>query len=144
MSGDPIEQFARLAALGETDVFDDLDSLAQVRARRSRPTPADKRPRPVLGRLYVKLPWSTLAEGMQALSTGHDFRLWLLLNWQARVETPKDGWLLPRTYMLEKLGLRGANYSHVVERLERSGVVEVQRRGRKKALLRLVRKGARP
>jgi hypothetical protein len=143
MSGDQMEQFARIASLVETDVFDDLDSLARVRAKRPRPTSL---PKTALSRLYVRMSWHELAEGMAALTMDHGCRLWLLLHWQTRVEKSKGGWLLPRTYMLEKLGLHGEHYSHVVARLERLGVVEVQRLGRgrsKKALLRLVKEGNR-
>jgi hypothetical protein len=83
--------------------------------------------------------WHELAAGLTALSVDRCFRLWLLLHWQARVEKSKDGWLLPKMHMLEKLELRGKRYHEIVDRLERLGLVEVERRGRKRALLRLRR-----
>jgi len=138
MNRDPIEQFTRLVELGEADVFDDLDRMAQM--RRSKPAVTEKRPRPALSRLYMRISWNELAAGMAVLSMDRCCRLWLLLDWQARVERPKGGWVIPRAYMLEKIGLRGKHYSEVVSRLERLGVVEVERRVGKKALLRLTRR----
>jgi DNA-binding MarR family transcriptional regulator len=125
-----------------TDVFDDLDTLqARYREQRQKATESSQslrsRYRQPLSKLYLKLSWFELAEAMKALPMDRSSRLWLLLRWQAKVEGSSGGWLLPQRYMIERLGLHGKNYDVVVDRLERRGLIEVQRRPGKRALVRL-------
>ena len=132
-----------------SDVFDNLETPLWWRGKKGN-WPSDEQRRQArekrkttrkdktLSRLYIKLSWYQLATGMNALSTDRSTRLWLLLKWQTRVQGPSYGWVEPTMYMLDALKLSGSHYNLVVNRLEKLGMVEVQRRQSKRPLLRLV------
>jgi DNA-binding MarR family transcriptional regulator len=144
------------------DIFDNLDNVHLGRyARFVAPTPQGVTPRrkatpKALSRLYFRVQWNRLAEAMNALGTDRATRLWLLLSWQTRVSRTSDGWVPPQMYMLEKIGLRDGHCNDVVRRLEKLGLVEVQRRpydavschrsgsSGKRPLLRLTNKSQEP
>ena len=56
---------------------------------------------------------------------------------QTRLERPADGWVKPRRQLLDQIELPHS-IRDVIARLERAGLIEVQRRPNKRALVRLL------
>jgi hypothetical protein len=74
---------------------------------------------------------------MVRMNADHTARLWLAVQLQTKLELPKDGWIKPRRQFLDQIGLPHS-IRDVVARLERAGLIEVQRHPNKRALVRLV------
>ena len=73
---------------------------------------------------------------MARLGTDHATRLWLAVQLQAGLDRPRDGWVKLRPQLLNQIGLP-PHSRNVVARLERLGLIEVQRSPGKRASARL-------
>src|SRR5215212_1805549 len=89
---------------------------------------------------YLHVGWDDLAAAAVRLNTDHATRLWLALRLQTTLEQPRDGWIKPRRQLLDQIELP-PSIRNVVNRLERAGLIEVQRHPNKRALVKLAASG---
>jgi hypothetical protein len=108
------------------------------RRRQIEKDKAKRRKEQTLSRWYFRLSWYDLAKDMRLLATDKATRLLFVVRWQTRVEKPRGGWVLPKQQLLDALELSGKHHHRAVDRLERLGMVEVQRRSGKRPLLRFI------
>ena len=117
--------------------FDGWPPDSDLRIRRV--VTAAQRRRAKRAQMFLRVPWSQLAEEMRAIGTDRATRLLAVLHLQGALDNPKDGWLKLRPSLLKAVELTDANFSHVAAQLERAGLVEVEKQTGKRALLRLRR-----
>ena len=86
---------------------------------------------------YLDINWDTTAVAMVRMNADHAARLWLVIQLQTRLERPADGWVKPRRQLLDQIELPHS-IRDVIARLERAGLIEVQRHPNKRALVRLL------
>ena len=86
---------------------------------------------------YLQIGWDDTAAAAVRLNTDHTTRLWLVLQLQTALERPEDGWIKPRRQLLDQIELPH-RIRDILIRLERAGLVEVQRQPNKRALVKLV------
>jgi hypothetical protein len=87
--------------------------------------------------MFLRVPWSQLAEEMRAVGTDRATRLLAVLHLQNALDEPRDGWVKLRPSLLKAVGLADDNFNRAVARLERGGLVKVEKRAGKRPLLRL-------
>jgi hypothetical protein len=88
-------------------------------------------------RLFMHLGWEEVAEVARALGLPYTMRLWLALKLQTDLgHSKEEGWIKPRRQLLDQIGLP-PHSRHVIARLERSGMIEVQRPPGKRVVVRL-------
>jgi hypothetical protein len=85
---------------------------------------------------YLHVRWDETVAAAVRLSTDHAMRLWLVIRLQTTLEKPEDGWIKPRRQLLDQMELPH-RLRDVIIRLERTGLIEVQRPPNKRALVRL-------
>ena len=101
----------------------------------------EKRRRERKQRRYLHVAWPYLAHVVAGVfKTEQALCLWLVVVLQSVMERPRDGWITPRRSFLGEMGLAHKHFDEVVARLECKGLIEVQRRPGKRALLRLIDK----
>ena len=105
----------------------DLPDLA-IKGRRVEPE-WRKRRQVKRNRRFVKVDWGELAPTLVQLKTDHAVRLLNVLYLRRNLTTVKasDGWIELVRHELETVELLGGHLNRAVARLERAGVVEVQR-----------------
>jgi hypothetical protein len=93
-------------------------------------------------RVFVVASWSELMPALQALGTDQATKLYLVLLLQRKLQRTRraDGWIELIRHRLVAVGLANNNLSKAVAKLEKAGLVEVQRRPGKRPLLRLAPK----
>jgi hypothetical protein len=90
--------------------------------------------------LFLRIRWGELTSALKQITTDRSTRLWLALVMTRMLDkSGPDDWLVPRQWALRDLGIDGPHYSVALARLERQGVIEVDRRSGKRALVRLVK-----
>ena len=99
-------------------------------------TSVTRRRRERRGQRYLDIGWDVTAAAMVRMNADHAARLWLVIQLQTRLEQPADGWIKPRRQLLDQIELPHS-IRDVVTRLERVGLIEVQRHLNKRALVRL-------
>jgi hypothetical protein len=91
-------------------------------------------------RRFVIIEWDSLISTMNILRFGRAQRLFFVLGLHRKLQMTQaqDGWLQLERADLIAAGLADCNFTKAVVRLERAGLIEVQRRPGKRPLLRLV------
>jgi hypothetical protein len=91
-------------------------------------------------RRFVMVSWEDLTVVARTLGMDRASRLFFLLCLRNKLTRTRsaDGWIELALHDLAALDLADRNLGRVVARLERVGLVEVQRRSGKRPLLRLV------
>lgn len=99
-----------------------------------------RRPRGRREQRYLHVNWDITVAAMVRMNADHTARLWLVIQLQTKLERSVDGWIKPRRQLLDQIELPHS-IRDVIVRLERAGLIEVQRQPNKRALVRLATSG---
>jgi hypothetical protein len=90
---------------------------------------------------FLLVGWSRLGALMRAERTTRSTRLLLVLLMQGKLDSVKkcDGWIEPQPGLLADAGLDRNHIGVVVAHLEKSGIIEVERRLGKRSRVRFLK-----
>jgi DNA-binding transcriptional ArsR family regulator len=91
---------------------------------------------------YLHVEWNRVVDHLLAARADGRSRLLVALWHQSNLTRPKGGWFKLQARLLAELGLGGSrsNVGRLLGDLEGAGIVELQRRPGKRALVRLIDK----